>query len=263
MKTGSTSTGDRKNGRKKTGEPRPVATVDTTASPAVDAGRGRRVNPERRTPATRLAFGITEVAAPTVLVTALLAVVAQHNATDLGHGVLAGAVAVLFGTVVPMSFVFYGVRRRRWSDHHVPERSKRMQPMLFGCASVAVGYVLLRVTDAPKDIVTVYAAMITEALILTAITRFWKISGHVAAAASCATVVTFVYGPVLAVTWVAVPVIAWARIQIRRARLAEARAAGTTNDHDELDGHTPAQTVAAALVAAAIVTIAYTTIGGL
>lgn len=242
----------------------PDPSADTTTSTAVNAGgRGRRVNSGERTPATRFAFGITEVAAPTVLVTALLAVVAQHDARDLGHGVLSGVIAVLFGTVVPMSFVFFGVRQRRWSDHHVPERSKRMQPMLFGCASVAVGYVLLRATDAPKDIVTVYAAMITEALILTAITRFWKISGHVAAAASCATVVTFVYGPVLAFTWAAVPVIAWARVQTRKARLAEAHAAGVADDHDELDGHTPAQTVAAALVAAAIVTAAYVTIGGL
>ncbi|WP_041253703.1 hypothetical protein [Frankia sp. EAN1pec] len=221
------------------------------------------MNSGQRTPAARLAFGITEVTAPTVLVTGLLAVVAQHDAPDLGHGALWGVIAVLFGTAVPMSFVFYGVRRRRWSDHHVPERSKRMQPMLFGCASVAVGYVLLRVTDAPKDIATVYAAMITEALILTAITRFWKISGHVAAAASCATVLTFVYGPALALTWAAVPVIAWARVQTRKARLAEAHAEGSADDHDELDGHTPAQTVAAALVAAAIVTTAYVTIGGL
>lgn len=130
--------------------------------------------------------------------------------------------------------------------------------MLFGCTSVAVGYLALRAADASKDIATVYAAMIVEVAILTAITRFWKISGHVAAAASCATVVTFVYGPALALTWAAVPVIAWARVQTRNARLAE----GSAEDHDELDGHTPAQTLAGALVAAATVTAAYTTIGG-
>ncbi|WP_242424331.1 hypothetical protein [Frankia sp. EI5c] len=204
------------------------------------------------TPATRIAVIVAEIAAPAVLVTALLVLISWHEAPDLAHGLLWGAVSVLFGTAIPMAFVLYGVRRRRWSDHHVPERSKRMAPMLFGCASVGAGCILLLAFDAPKNLVTVYVTIIVEALVLTGITRFWKISGHVAAAASCATVAMFLFGRSFALCWLLVPVVAWARVQTRNARLAQ----GPAEDHDEIDGHTPAQTLAGAAVAAVTVATA-------
>ncbi|EFC84926.1 hypothetical protein FrEUN1fDRAFT_1975 [Parafrankia sp. EUN1f] len=215
--------------------------------------------PPKSTPATRVAVIVAEVAAPAVLVTALLALIAWHDAPDPAHALLWGAVSILFGTVIPMAFIFHGVRQRRWSGHHVPERSKRMAPMLFGCASVSAGCFLLAVLGAPRNLVTVYAAIIVEALILTVITKFWKISGHVAAAASCATVVLFVFGPAFVFGWLLVPVVAWARVQARTARLAEGpvEGQGSAADHDELDGHTPAQAVAGAVVAAVTVTAAY------
>ncbi|WP_018639290.1 hypothetical protein [Parafrankia elaeagni] len=217
-------------------------------------------------PAARAAAILCEIAAPTVLVTALLLLMSWADAPDAWHGLLWATVSILFCTVVPMAFVLHGVRRRRWSDHHVPERSRRMAPMLFGCASVTTGYVLLHVMDASTDLVAVYAAIVVEAFVLAAITRFWKISGHVAAAASCATVLTLAYGPLPALTWLLVPVIGWARVQVRLTRLATpatpAAASASVEDHDELDGHTPAQAMAGAVVAAVTVTATYLLAGG-
>lgn len=207
--------------------------------------------------ATRVALLLAEVSSPAVLVTALLFLVAWRDAPDLRSGLCWGAISVLFVAVVPMAFVLHGVRRQHWSDHHIPERSKRMVPMLFGCTSVAVGYLLLNLVDAPESLVTINATIVVEALVLTAITRFWKISGHVAAAASCATVAAFVHGPAFILTWLAVPLVAWSRVQTRRACLAE----GPVDDQDELDGHTPAQTVAGALVAAVTVSAAFLVAG--
>lgn len=236
-----------------------MTTAADRTSPARETAGASVTRRPARTTTTRFCLVLAEIASPAVLVTALLLAIAWHDAPDPGHALLWGAVSVLFATVAPTAFVLHGVRRRRWSDHHVPERSRRTAPLLFCGGSVAVGYLLLRLADAPKGLIAVTAAIVVEALVLTSITRLWKISGHVAAAASCATVVTVVYGPVLAPSWLLVPVLAWARVQVRRARLAEA----PTTDHDELDGHTPAQTVAGAMVATVTVTTVYLLMGAL
>ncbi|MCK9899676.1 hypothetical protein CC117_07050 [Parafrankia colletiae] len=225
--------------------------------------------PPRTTAAARAAAVLCEIAAPAVLVTALLVHICLDDAPDTWTGLLWAAISIAFGTIIPMAFVFHGVRGGKWSDHHVPERSRRLAPMLFGAASVTAGHLLLQVADAPTTLIAVYTAILVETLVLAAITKFWKISGHVAAAASCATVLTLTDSLLSLPAWLLVPLVAWARIQIRAARLeALPRPAGlavpagplrppTLQDLDELDGHTLAQTIAGALVATALVTATY------
>lgn len=151
--------------------------------------------------AERLAVVVGEVAAPAVLVSALLVVVAAHYSVDLRHGVLWGGIAVLCGTVAPMVIVYYGMRRKAWDDHHVSDREKRLRPAL-SLASIVVGYALLLATDAAEGIVVVYTAIVVETVVLM-----------------------FVYGPIFMFGVVVAVVVAWARVKVRAHTLAQALAA--------------------------------------
>ena len=82
---------------------------------------------------TRLAGVVTELSAPAVTVAAQLLIVAIDHRT----GTAWWALAVLFGSVLPITFILTGARLGRWATHHVPLRRQRAVPMGFGALCMA------------------------------------------------------------------------------------------------------------------------------
>ena len=185
----------------------------------------------------RLARAVTEVFAPVPTVAALLVVMAWHTAATTADAVRWGLVAVLFASAIPFAYIISGVRRRRFSDHHVSVREQRPIVLLVGIVSVLVGVVLLVLLGAPRELVALVGAMAVGLMSSMAVTLFWKISVHAAVTAGAVVVLVVVFGPPLLLLGLVVALVAWARVAI--------------------GDHTPAQAVAGIILGATVAGTAF------
>lgn len=164
--------------------------------------------------ADRLARLVTSVTSPTNLALALLVAVAWHSA---GHasGAAWGAVAGAFASLLPLAFILVGVRRGRWRNRHVPNRTQRLLPLLVAAASVGAGLAVLILGHAPQPLVALLGAMLTGLAVVLAVTTVWKISIHTAVASGTCVVIAIVFSA----WWLlaALPLLAlvgWSRVRL-------------------------------------------------
>jgi membrane-associated phospholipid phosphatase len=179
----------------------------------------------------RMAQLVTEVMSPVVLTVVVILIVSVHSA-GVVRGVALGLVATFFAGALPYGLVLMGVRRGRLSDHLVSRREQRPRMLAVALGSVAAGLLVLRWLHAPRALFALMAGMTAGLLLALAITWFWKISIHAAAAsgtvASLAIQVSLwwlLLAPLVALT-------SWARVEIR--------------------DHTPVQVTVGAVVGAAV-----------
>ncbi|HSK61019.1 MAG TPA: hypothetical protein VK935_18410 [Actinomycetospora sp.] len=173
----------------------------------------------RRERAARL---VTTATSPTLLLALLYPVV---GALAVGPvGVAWSLVGMLFTVAIPAFIVDRGVRSGRYTDHHLREREQRAVPLGLAALSVATGVVVLLVAGAPREITALQVAVLVTVAVATAITLLWKISFHTAVVAAAASVLTLLGGPWWALSWVAVPVVGWARLVLRAHTLAQVAA---------------------------------------
>ena len=102
----------------------------------------------------RLARLVTEVFAPAPVIAALLLAIAWASTPTLVDAIRWAALAILFCSLVPFGYILLGVRRRRFTDHHVSRHDQRPQPLLVALLSVMVGLTLLFLAGAPRPLPT-------------------------------------------------------------------------------------------------------------
>jgi hypothetical protein len=168
---------------------------------------------------TTTATRISTVSSPTLLLAVLYPVVGALAAGPAG--IAWSVVGMVFTVAIPAFIVDRGVRSGRYTDHHLREREQRAVPLGLAAASVAVGVVVLAVLGAPAAIVALQVAVLATMAVATGITLVWKVSFHVAVVAAAATALTLLGGGWWALSWLAVPVVAWARLVLRAHDLAQ------------------------------------------
>jgi membrane-associated phospholipid phosphatase len=178
--------------------------------------------PVAATRARRAAALVTTVTSPTLLLAVLYPVVGALAAGPAG--VAWSLVGMLFTVAIPAFIVDRGVRTGRYTDHHLREREQRAVPLGLAALSVAVGVLVLLVAGAPRAITALQVAVLVTVGVATGITLVWKVSFHTAVVAAAAAVLTLLGGPTSALwglSWLAVPVVGWARLVLRAHTLAQ------------------------------------------
>jgi hypothetical protein len=172
----------------------------------------------------RAAQLVTDVLSPAVLVAGILLTVAWHAAPSPQKALQWGLLAAAAASFLPIAYIIRGVRRGRWSNHHVPERDRRTWPLLVCLISTAVGTGLLAWAGAPRELLALIACMVAALAIATPITLalHWKISIHALVATGVAVAAAIVFGAVwLAPTAVAACAVMWSRVQLRDHTLSQ------------------------------------------
>jgi hypothetical protein len=190
---------------------RPAARPSSTTAPD-DA-----FDPASSTPARRLAHAVTEALTPAVLVAGISLAVAWHS-RSVGWGI----VTAIFASGIPISYIVRGIRRGHYENHHVSARERRPTVMLFAAASVSVGLGVMILLRAPRELVALVVAMLAGLALTLVVTKRWgKVSFHTAVASGTATTLVLVFGPWLHLTWLAVGLIAWARVRLSEHTVAQ------------------------------------------
>jgi len=153
------------------------------------------------------------------MVALLVAVPAlRRSAGSAARSVLLIALAV----VVPVAaLMLRQVRRGRWSNADASKPSER--PVLFGVLLAGLGAALVWLLVAEPGSFLVRGILVVGAFLLLAalLTRWIKLSLHVAFAALAATALCFLRSPVGYALAAVVPALFWSRLALGRHRVSE------------------------------------------
>jgi ABC-type Fe3+ transport system permease subunit len=168
---------------------------------------------------THLARAVSILAHPFVMVILLVAVPAMRQSS----GASGQSVFLVVGAVVaPIAvLMFWQVRRGRWSNVDASHSSER--PVLFAVALAglvaALGWLLLN--DPGSFLVRGMLVVATFLLVAALLTRWVKLSLHVAFAALAATTLSLLGSAVGYALIATIPVLFWSRITLERHRIHE------------------------------------------
>lgn len=179
-----------------------------------------------------LAEVISKTLTPTNTAGAILMTVAWRYAPNTRSAVAWGSVAAGFASAVPFGYILHNVRKRRFANIHVPEREDRPEVLSIGIASIVAGTGVMLKFGAPRQVVALIVAEGVGLATTLAITLRWKISMHVAVLSGAVSILVVVFGPRMLLLAPLIALSSWARIILK--------------------GHTPAQTIAGAVVGSAV-----------
>ncbi|WP_201372715.1 hypothetical protein [Ktedonobacter robiniae] len=154
---------------------------------------------------------ISEVANPLLVALPTFLLVALATAPDVLHALLWWGIAVLGISLAPLLFIWQGVRRGRYSDHHVSKREQRRVPLLFGLACMVLAFVLLLFLHASLPLLATVTATLVAVAVAAVITQYWKISLHLVGIAGAVTVCCLLWGPLCLFLSPLVVLVGWAR----------------------------------------------------
>jgi hypothetical protein len=180
----------------------------------------------------RLAHVITELLAPANVGSIVFLLVAWHSTPSIVEALWWGLLTILFTIGLPFSFILWGIRRQRFTDHHIRLREQRPLAIAVGIGSALVGLGMLIKLGAPQELIALVVAMATGLVIALLITLFWKMSIHVASVAGAIVILFLVFGPAFLILAPIVAIVGWARV--------------------EMGDHTPAQVISGSLIGAAV-----------
>jgi hypothetical protein len=121
--------------------------------------------------------------------------------------------------IPPLAYVVWLVRTGELVDIHMPDRRSRIKPLAvilgwgIGC------FLLLHFLGAPSILIFVMLATMGYMMVMSAVTLFWKISFHssaITAAASVGIIATGINTGWSISALMLIPVVAWARVHLRR-----------------------------------------------
>jgi len=136
------------------------------------------------------------------------------------------ALALLFADGVPLAYLTLG-RRLGWvSGFDMPRRQERAPFIAVNLVGNGLGYLLLRAIGAPRPLLALLLVYVGMGATMLTISAFWKISLHAGGVGGFAVVLTWLFGPAWAITFLTVPLVGWARVHRRRHTWAQVATGG-------------------------------------
>lgn len=136
------------------------------------------------------------------------------------------ALALLFADGIPLAYIALG-RRFGWvSGFDLPRREERAPFIAANLLGNGLGYLLLRSLDAPVLLSSLLLVYVALGATMMTISSFWKISLHAGGVGGFAAFLTWAFGAPWAWTFLALPLIGWARVYRKRHNWAQVAAGG-------------------------------------
>ncbi|HIE38568.1 MAG TPA: hypothetical protein EYH30_09040 [Anaerolineales bacterium] len=136
------------------------------------------------------------------------------------------ALALLFADGVPLAYLSLG-RRFGWvSGFDMPRRRERVPFIAVNLIGNGLGYLLLRALGGPTAVAALLLVYVGMGATMLTISSFWKISLHAGGVGGFAAALTFLFGPAWALSFLAVPLVGWARVHRRRHTWAQVAVGG-------------------------------------
>jgi len=191
------------------GVPAPVAPADPADAP--DAVPLRL--PFHTVLINSVAFAFSALLSPYLVIPAGTVGIVATAPSSKRQFLLWTAISVFFSTIVPALYVILQVVRGKITDVHVMEREQRGGPFVVALVSSLVGAIVLHQLKAPAIVWCIGVVLFFNGLVMLWITKYWKISIHVAVLSSTIFTALLWFHDIRSweLLWL-IPALMWARI---------------------------------------------------
>lgn len=177
--------------------------------------------PAENTKRVRIARRVSIILAPATISLPFILLVAFYQTQDKLSALLFACITLFFLSVGPLLYIIIGVRLGKLSDIDVSRRSQRVGPFIFGIVSATIGWIILSLTDGPRNLQTVMIITVFSGIIMMVITLWWKISMHASSFGGVATMLTVLYGEVMLPLFILLIFVSWSRVVLRRHTVSQ------------------------------------------
>ena len=160
------------------------------------------------------AHRISLVLNPLVVLTILIALVAFEASKSSVHAAFFAFLAFFFSCVLPMIPVIHLRRLDKVDGWFIPERSKRIRPLLLAGASFWLGVAVFYVLEAPGVFDALMVCVAVSSVIAFFISIKWKISLHALGVWAGCVIVMILYGYAGWLAVVPAGLVSWARFAL-------------------------------------------------
>lgn len=170
--------------------------------------------PEPETPVEYLAFVISLAGSPPMM--ALYAMVAVALALNTRQTWLWAGLYLLLAVLIPLLFLIVQVQLGNVTDMDIHLREQRQGSLFATTLGSAISWLAMTVGGAHQTVRFMVGLAVAQWLAIYMITLRWKISVHSTTATGIVLFVVWAFGRSLLPALLAVPVIAWSRVKLRR-----------------------------------------------
>jgi len=174
---------------------------------------------------------------PYLLSFIIIILLAIESTSSANEAIKWSLISLALSVFPVLTVVLYLVRRRKLDGIFINPRHQRSRIYLLAIGCAVVGYIVLLFIGAPELLRVAFLSGLIAVVLFMIINLFWKISLHTAFITASVAVLIIVYGKTAAWTVIFIPLIAWARLEMRL--------------------HTPAQVFVGALLSVAVVTVVF------
>ena len=128
---------------------------------------------------------------------------------------IAVSILPVFGVII------YLVRSQKLENAFINVRKQRTKIYLLASVCAGVGCIILPYLEAPPTLIATFVAGLSAVVVFMCINFLWKISLHTALITASVAILIILYGSIAAITVVLIPLIAWARIELKHHSLAQ------------------------------------------
>ena len=128
-------------------------------------------------------------------------------------------ISLLFGSILPFSFLAYMLKKGSVSDIFASTRKTRIIPLVVTLMNILMGIIFLEILNAPEIFITFMICLFINTFLIMIITEEWKISIHTASITFPATFLVYKLGAGMIPFFLLILPIAWARIKLRAHNL--------------------------------------------
>ncbi len=141
---------------------------------------------------------------------------AFHDTETTADALKWTGISLLLSVVPVLVLIICMVKKRKLDGIFDNPRPQRY--LVYGLASVlgAAGVLIMWLGKAPHLLFTTFLTGFIAIIVFMTVNFFWKISLHTAFISASATVLTIVYGPWGALTFLSLPAVAWSRIELNQ-----------------------------------------------
>lgn len=166
--------------------------------------------------ATRLARLLSHIGSPPVLIMGMMALATSAAGDNMWPDT---AVYLTFILILPIAYIVYLVLQGKATNFDVSVRRQRVIPMFVSLGGSAAGLLYFGLVSAPNLLIILAAANLLITFVIAITTIFWKISVHSATSAAGAVLVWALLGT--PIFFLALPLIIWSRVRLRRHTLPQ------------------------------------------
>jgi membrane-associated phospholipid phosphatase len=174
----------------------------------------------------RLARLVSNILNPFIVSVIVILLLAVKDASSMADAMKWAGISLALSVLPIFIVAIFLIHRKKLDGFFANPREQRNVVYILASALGALGCGIMWYLDAPELLVVTFTAGLASIVVFMGINYFWKISLHTAFMAASVAVIIMVYGATAAWTLVFLPLMAWARIELKQHSIAQVISGG-------------------------------------